>query len=195
MKQLAPVLVPTGPGSLISGRNRRNHFMTQNTDIVIFGIGCTLISDQGFGVSVVQSLDDNYTFPPAVKLVDGGLVGVALTGVIGSAKHLIVIDAIHNQGRAGTIYRLAGDAVLERLNKKNSVLQVEFLEALAHCQLLDNPPETVLLGIEPEDTETVACTLTPVLSAKVDAMVAHVLKELDRLSVDYCKKRELDECV
>lgn len=157
--------------------------------ISILGIGCALFADQGFGVRMIQELNDRFEFPGNVHLVDGGLVGVGLTGIIAQADHLIVIDAISNNGSPGDIYRLEGKKVLERLTARNNVQQVEFLEALAHCQVLDDPPETVLLGIEPEDTGTLACELTPVLKDKMEAVTALVLKELDRLGANYRRKR------
>ena len=117
--------------------------------ITILGIGCTLYADQGFGVSVIQALTDRYDFPDNVTLVDGGLVGVGLTGTIGQTDQLIAIDAICNGGTPGDIYRLDQEAILARLSGRHHIQHVEFLEALAHCQALDDPPQTVLLGIEP----------------------------------------------
>jgi hydrogenase maturation protease len=164
--------------------------------ITILGIGCALLADQGFGVSVVQALDARYQFPENVQLLDGGLLGVVLTGTIAQAHHLIVIDSIANCGRPGDIYRLEGQEIRQRLaRKKNPVYQVEFLEALVHCQALDAPPQTVLLAVEPADTQTLACELTPVLQDKIDPMVTLVLKELDRLGVSYgLKEMESSSC-
>ena len=76
--------------------------------ITILGVGCTLLADQGFGVGMIQSLNQRFEFPDHVHLVDGGLVGVGLTGIIAQADQLIVIDAIANGGRPGDIYRLEG---------------------------------------------------------------------------------------
>ena len=115
-------------------------------------------------------------------------MGVGLTGIIARADHLIAIDAIANNGKPGDIYRIEGQKILQRLNVKNHVQQVEFLEALAHCQALEGPPQTVLLGIEPDDTRTLACELTAVLQAKMEAMTVCVLNELDRLGGTYREK-------
>jgi hydrogenase maturation protease len=155
--------------------------------IIILGIGCTLYADQGFGVSVIHTLQERFQFPAHVTLVDGGLLGVGLTGTIGQADHLVAIDAISNGGKPGDIYRLEGQAIFKRLSGKNHVQHVEFLEALAHCQALDNPPQAVLLGIEPQDTQSVVCKLTPVLQDKMDAMIECIIKEMDRLGVGYKK--------
>mgnify|MGYP003564831166 CR=1 FL=1 len=156
--------------------------------ITVLGIGCTLYADQGFGVGVIQVLKDRYCFPENVNLVDGGLLGVGLTGTIGQADQLIAIDAICNGGNPGDLYRLDQNAILNRLAGKHHVQHVEFLEALAHCQALDDPPQAVLLGIEPEDTRSVVCELTSKLQDKMDDMIAMVLEELDGLSVSYKKK-------
>jgi hydrogenase maturation protease len=160
----------------------------KNEQITILGIGCTLYADQGFGVSVIEALKTNYEFPENIDLIDGGLLGVGLTGTIGQADRLIAIDAICNGGNPGDMYRLEGPQILARLTGKHHVQHVEFLEALAHCQALDQPPSAVLLAIEPEDTQSVACELTPGLQNKMDDMIACVLGELDRLSVGYKKK-------
>ena len=156
--------------------------------ITILGIGCTLYADQGFGVSLIEALRKRYDFAGHVSLVDGGLVGVSLTGTIARAAHLIAIDAIKNGGKTGEIYRLAGQKLFERLTGKNHVQHVEFLEALTHCQALDDPPQAILLGIEPRDTKSVVCELTPELNDKMDEMIDCVLKELDRLGASYRKK-------
>jgi hydrogenase maturation protease len=156
--------------------------------ITILGIGCTLYADQGFGVSIIEALKDQFAFPKHVDLVDGGLLGVALTGTIGRTDHLIAIDASSNGGPPGEIYRLKGRGILDRLAGRHHVQHVEFLEALAHCQALDDPPEAVLIGIEPQDTRSVVCALTPALENKMDDVIACVLKELDGLCVQYTRK-------
>ncbi len=166
-----------------------------NKTILVLGIGCTLFADQGFGVSVIKALEERYTFPEHVHLVDGGLVGVRMVGLIAQAAHLIVVDAICNDGRPSDMYRLEGRQVLERLNCRNNVQQIEFLEALAHCQVFENPPRPVLLGIEPQDTQAVSCELTPMLQAKIDEMIASVLAELEALNVSYYPKGKKMSCV
>jgi hydrogenase maturation protease len=163
--------------------------------ILIWGIGCTLLSDQGFGVSVIQDLDAHYVFDDPVELVDGGLVGVGLVGLLAGANHLIAIDAVRNNGVPGDFYRWEDETIFQRFKAKNHVQQVEFLEALAHVQALDHPPHSVLLGIEPEDTNHLACELTPCLAGSKKKMMDCVLAELDRIGATYrSKKKALQSC-
>ncbi len=156
---------------------------------MILGVGCTLYSDEGFGVQVVNKLEGLYEFPDNVSIVDGGVLGINLLGVISQPDHLIVVDAIRNKGKPGDLYRLEGDAIPERIRAKNSLHQVDFLEALTLCQALDKVPVTVILGVEPEDIETLGLELTPTTRSKVDPMIDMILAELKRLGGSYQKKR------
>jgi hydrogenase maturation protease len=159
------------------------------TEIMILGVGCILFSDEGFGVRVIETIQERYEFPDNVLVVDGGVLGINLLGVISKPDHLIVVDAIRNKGKPGDLYRLAGQAIPERIRAKNSLHQVDFLEALTLCQALDKVPETVIVGVEPQDIETMSIELTPTIRAKVDAVIDMVLTELDSLGVSYKKGR------
>jgi hydrogenase maturation protease len=157
-------------------------------EIMILGIGSILFSDDGFGIQVAQRIEKEYEFPDDVLVVDGGVLGINLLGVISKPKHLIVIDTMRNQGRPGDIYRIEGEAIPERIRAKNSLHQVDFLEALTLCQALDNVPKTVIIGVEPEDIQTLSLVLTPTVQAQVQPVIEMVLKELERLGVRYSKK-------
>ena len=152
--------------------------------VMILGVGNILFCDDGFGIRVLQKLEECYSFPEDVSLVDGGVLGLNLLGVISEADQLIVIDAIRNRGEPGDMYRLEGDAIPERVRAKNSLHQVDLLETLTLYQALDHVPDTVILGVEPEDIDTLSIQLTSVAEAMVDPMVEMVLAELDRLGVN-----------
>ena len=162
---------------------------TYSPEIMILGVGCTLYSDEGFGVRVIEAIEERYEFPDNVLVVDGGVLGINLLGIISKPNHLIVVDAIRNKGKPGDLYRLAGDAIPDRIRAKNSLHQVDFLEALTLCQALDKVPETVIVGVEPQDIDTLSIELTPTTQAKVDAVIDMVLIEMDRLGVSYKKGR------
>lgn len=160
---------------------------TTSDHIMILGVGCILYCDEGFGVRVIEAIQQEYAFPQNVSVVDGGVLGVNLLGVISSADQLIVVDAVRNGGKPGDLYRLAGKQIPERIRAKNSLHQVDFLEALTLCQALDKVPETVIIGVEPEDIETLSLEMTPVIKARIGKVIELVLAELDRLGVSYRK--------
>jgi hydrogenase maturation protease len=159
---------------------------------MILGIGSILFSDDGFGIRVAQKIEKEYRFPDNVLVVDGGVLGINLLGVISKPRHLIVVDTMRNRGRPGDIYRIEGAAIPERIRAKNSLHQVDFLEALTLCQALDHVPQTVIIGVEPEDIQTLSLVLTPALQARIEPVIQRVLSEIDRLGVTYSRKEPTD---
>jgi hydrogenase maturation protease len=163
--------------------------------IMILGVGNLLFTDEGVGVRVAEALQDRYEFPENVKVVDGGTLGMNLLGVVSEVDHLIVVDAVRNGGEPGTLYRLAGEEIPKRILAKNSLHQVDLLEALTCCQALDKVPETVILGVEPEDVTTLWIDITPRVRTRIGDLVDAVLKELTSLGGSYCLRKEGDSCV
>ncbi len=158
--------------------------------VLVLGIGNILLTDEGFGVRVIEKLFAAYEFPDNVSVLEGGVLGIHLLGTLSRADHLIVVDAVKNRQPPGTLYRLEKDELPERILMKNSLHQTDFLETLTLCQMIDKAPQTiVVLGAEPEDIQTHSVELTPVVAARVDEMVNRVLRELDRLGVTYDKRR------
>lgn len=157
----------------------------QTPQITVLGVGNILLSDEGVGVRVVERLSEQYAFPDHVQVLDGGVLGVRLMGIIGGTDVLIVVDAVKNEQPPGTLYRLADEQVPRRVLAKQSMHQMDLPEVLALCSAIDKNPRTIVLGVEPEDMTTMAVELTPTIAAKVDDLVAMVLVELDRLGVVY----------
>lgn len=151
--------------------------------IMIMGVGCKLLRDEGFGIHVIERLTSEYDFPENISVIDGGVLGMNLLGVISEADHLIVVDVIRNGEKPGTLYRLEGDEIPARIRAKNSLHQIDFLEALTLCQVFDKVPETVIIGVEPEDIVSYSIELTPTIAAKTDAMIDMVFKELQRFGI------------
>ncbi|MGA3086431.1 MAG: HyaD/HybD family hydrogenase maturation endopeptidase [Thermodesulfobacteriota bacterium] len=156
--------------------------------IMILGIGNILFSDEGFGIRVIEKLMDLYEFSGNISFVDGGVLGMNLLGIISEADHLIVVDVVRNGGKPGTMVRLEGDGIPARIRAKNSLHQVDFLEALTMCQVFDKVPQTVILGVEPQDIDTLKDELTPSVQAKVEPMIEVVLEEICRRGVT-CRKK------
>ena len=155
---------------------------------MILGVGNILFSDEGFGIRVVEEIERRFTFPENVSLVDGGVLGVSLLGIISEADRLIVVDVIRNQGVPGALYRLEGDAIPERIRAKNSLHQIDFLEALTLCQAMEKVPEAVILGVEPEDINTLSTELTETTQDRMEEIIQMVLGELGRLGITYREK-------
>ena len=163
--------------------------MTDMPHIMVLGIGNILLTDEGFGVRVIEKMQEMYDFPENVSLVDGGVLGMNLMAVISEADHLIVVDAIRGSGEPGTLYRIDNEDIPERIRAKNSLHQIDFLEAMTFCRYgLDKVPQAVIFGVEPQDIQTWGVELTPLIHSRMGDMMEKVLEELTRLGVHYQKK-------
>jgi hydrogenase maturation protease len=156
--------------------------------ITILGVGNILYRDEGVGIRAVERIERLYDFPDHIVPVDGGVLGVNLMGIIAQADKLIVIDAVYNGGRPGDLHRLVGDQIPKRIVAKNSLHQVDLLEALTLVNAIDKHPETVIVGIEPLDIETLDVELTPLIASRLDDLVAMALKEVEGFGGSYRPK-------
>ena len=104
-------------------------------DALVLGIGNVLWADEGFGVRVVEALHAAFAFPAGVSLVDGGTLGLGLYEVVGTARRVLVFDAIdfglppgRSASCAATTCRVGSDQALsasERLQRRPRAASVE----------------------------------------------------------------------
>ena len=158
-------------------------------NITILGVGCLLLTDEGFGYHVIKKMEKEYTFSDNITILDGGVLGINLLGLISEADYLIVIDIIRNNKEPGTMYRIDDEDIPNRIRAKNSLHQIDFLETMTLCRHgLDKAPKTVIFGVEPEDMKTCSVELTPTIQNRIDDIIENVLKELVKLGGTYSKK-------
>jgi hydrogenase maturation protease len=153
--------------------------------ILVLGIGNILWADEGFGVRVVQAMQQTYQFPASVCLMDGGTQGLALIPHVRGLDVLIILDAVDFQREPGTLVELRDAEVPAFLGaKKMSLHQVSFQEVLALCQLLGGCPERmVLVGVQPETLEDYGGSLSPVVKRQMPAAMGRVLAYLAEMGI------------
>ncbi|MGD9506439.1 MAG: hydrogenase expression/formation protein, partial [Syntrophobacteraceae bacterium] len=71
------------------------------------------------------------------------------------------------------------EALNARVTFKNSIHQLDMLETLAYAELLGNRPETVVIGVEPEDISPWGDELTAVIRSKMSELIDAVLNEIE----------------
>ena len=137
------------------------------------------MTDDGVGVRVVQCLASNYVFPAGVTVLDGGTLGLDLLPFLEGLEHLLIIDAMVTGGPPGTIARLTGDDIPIAFETKLSPHQMGLKDLLAVSLLQGNtPPETVLLGVQPESIQ-LGLDLSPSVEAQLQTLVEMSLRELE----------------
>lgn len=121
-------------------------------ETLILGIGNPLWADEGFGVRAVETLNAHYEFPPEVRVMDGGTMGLFLLPYVRSARNLLIFDAIDFGLAPATLRVIEGEDVPKYLGvKKMSMHQTGFQEVLASAQMFGQAPEKLaLVGVQPE---------------------------------------------
>jgi hydrogenase maturation protease len=149
-----------------------------NNRILVLGVGNILLRDEGVGVKAVVKLQSEYEFSDNVELMDGGTLGLSLLDPICKSDHLIVVDAVKYGHPPGTLYRFTAEDFERRVKYKNSLHQLDLVETLAFAELLEERPNAVVVGIEPEDISPWGMELTEIVQARLSDMCSKVLEEI-----------------
>lgn len=156
----------------------------ERADLLVLGLGNTLFGDDGLGIVAVERLRARYDWPENVQLVDGGTLGLQLLPVLEAAERAILIDAIRADAEPGTIVRLQGDAVANRLPQRLSPHEIGVADLLFGSRLLGHSPDPlVLLGIIPEKLDW-GVERSEVVDEQIDDLVGFVVKEARKLGFE-----------
>lgn len=154
--------------------------------IIVLGIGNILLTDEGFGVRVVEELIRRYCFPENVEIIDGGTMGYDLLRFLSGATKLIIIDAIKANSKPGTVYCFKDDEVKKYYRQKVSMHQLGIQEVLTMLEIIEKPiAETFVFGIEPASLD-MSAELSPIAAALVTEVLDKVAFQLNDWG--YCSK-------
>ncbi len=146
--------------------------------VLVLGIGNSLMSDDGFGIRVVEQLQRRYRFPDNVRVLDGGTLGLDLLPHLEGVEKLLIVDAVDMKSEPGTIFRLEGEEVPRAFANKLSVHQMGVQDLLAVAELQGYcPPELVFWGVQPASIE-MNMELSPQVVPAVDQVVEKIAGEL-----------------
>ncbi|HHH19440.1 MAG TPA: hydrogenase maturation protease, partial [Campylobacterales bacterium] len=139
--------------------------------IAIVGAGTIIFQDEGVGVYAARYLESNYDFIDDVTLVDGGVLGFKLMTYYQDYDKVLILDTITIDDEVGSIYNLPAEELLGLGSYKQTAHEVEIVEMLEICSLLEKMADVHIIGIVPEDIQSVNVGLTDTLKAKFDTFV------------------------
>ncbi|MFQ5685904.1 MAG: hydrogenase maturation protease [Candidatus Scalindua sp.] len=132
--------------------------MNKNNKVVIIGVGNLLLMDEGIGIHVINELE-RQKLPQNVEIYDGGTGGFKLTDLMHGAKMVVFIDAVDTGKAPGTITTFNPEDVRSIYQKKKySLHDTDLMEVIKMVELLDNPPEIEIVGVQPK---TINYGITP----------------------------------
>ncbi|MFQ5586783.1 MAG: hydrogenase maturation protease, partial [Thermodesulfobacteriota bacterium] len=79
--------------------------MSSDGRLLILGLGNLLMGDDGVGVHVINSFQQE-SLPDGVDIVDGGTGGLDLVDIISGYRRVIVVDAVRGENGSPSGVRL-----------------------------------------------------------------------------------------
>ena len=123
-----------------------------NRDVLVLGLGNTLLADDGVGVHVVRQLAGDPDTPPCLRTLDGGTLGFRLMDALTRSESVILVDAAQLRAPAGTLRLLDGHALADHVSRggRMSAHEAGLVDLLTLARLMGwIPTHLALLGIQP----------------------------------------------
>ncbi len=173
--------------------------MGAGADILVLGVGNTLLSDDGLGVRALELLEDTYRFPPEVTLIDGGTGGLTLVSAFEGKGLVIILDAVAiedldkidgGKPEVGQPIRIDGSLLKTLLSADavRSLHDIGMNDVLSISALGGKRAELILIGMLPEGIAP-GTELSAVVKDGLTAIVDMVLVELELAGVKVVKKQ------
>ena len=156
----------------------------------IVGAGTVIYQDEGIGVYAAKYIEKNFTFMDDVTLVDGGVLGFQLMTYYQDYDRVIILDTITMDDEVGSIYNLPSEELLGLGSYKQTAHEVEIIEMLEICSLLERMAEVNIIGIVPKDIQSVNIGLSDEMKAKFNDLLSAAVAEIERSGIKY--KRNTD---
>lgn len=145
---------------------------------LVVGVGNVLLKDEGIGVYAARWLESNYRFNPEVEIIDGATLGFRLMQYFQEYDKVLLIDVVSIKDTTGSLYRLPAEEMMGLGSYRQSAHEVEVVEMLEICSLLDKMADVVVFGIVPEDIDTMQFGLTDSMVEAFPALCDAVLTEI-----------------
>ncbi len=123
---------------------------------LVLGVGNTLLSDEGVGIHVIRSLQDQVPPSAGIEYLDGGTLSFTLAVAIEDADALIVVDAAQIKAVPGQLRVYEGEEMDRFLygNRRATVHEVGLTDLMSMAKLAGRWPERrALVAIQPENMD------------------------------------------
>ena len=162
---------------MISEEQMRGGVNTPPRNVLILGVGNLLLTDDGFGVHVINALK-NTVFPENITLLEAGTVSHQLIPMLREMDVLIVVDAVEAGDAPGSVFRFSPDDLQFKSEQKLSLHQISLIDVLHMAEMTGGKPKTVIIAVQPKDVSSWSLELTDEVKAVIPKVVELIFKEL-----------------
>ncbi len=166
-------------------------------DLIIIGVGNVLFKDEGIGVYAARYFQENFNVAPSIDIIDGATLGFTLMSYFQDYKRVIIVDTVSIDDKPASIYRLPAEEMMGLGSYRQTAHEVEIVEMLEICSLLDKIAEVVIIGVVPEDIKSVEIGISQSLKSAFPTLIDTIKNELISYSYDIeeIKKTTLEEII
>lgn len=157
---------------------------------IVIGVGNLLFKDEGVGILAAKYLEENYDFEGDIEIIDGGTLGFKLMTYFQDYDNVIILDTVSIEDKAGDIFRLPSDVLLGLGQYRKTAHEVEIVEMLEICSVLEKHAEVTIIGIIPEDIVSVKIGLTKTIEDKFMGLINQAIEDIEKLDIKVIKKSE-----
>ena len=150
--------------------------------VLVLGVGNLLLTDDGFGVHLINSLRET-ALPGNVMLLEAGTVSHQLIPLFRDIDHLIVIDVVQAGDAPGSLFRFSPDDLAFRSEQMFSLHQISLIDVLKMAELTGSKPKTIVIGVQPRDVSSWSLELSAELKAVLPRVRELVLEEIKNTGV------------
>jgi hydrogenase maturation protease len=150
--------------------------------VLILGVGNLLLKDDGFGVHLINALQDT-AFPQNVKVMEAGTVSHQLIPLLHEIDHLIVVDVVEANDTPGSVFRFSPDDMKFATEQQVSLHQISLVDVLHMAELTGKKPKTIIIGVQPKDVSSWSLELSDELKAVIPKVKDLVFEELKKIKV------------
>jgi hydrogenase maturation protease len=149
-------------------------------ELLILGIGNILLGDEGIGVHAARLLEGK-SFPPHIRVLDGGTGGFHLLSLFQQYKKLIMIDATLDGNLPGTV-RLIRPKYAADFPQTLSAHDIGLRDLVNSSALLGFLPEIELITVSISGDQPLSMDLSPEIQASLVTIEIMVNELIDRQS-------------
>lgn len=159
--------------------------MRPDGQVLVACVGNVLRSDDGIGPRIAEALEKQ-ELPANVHVMDFGIGGIHLVQQLlgNSYSALVVVDCADRGRPPGTVMVIDPEVLdvneLDHTEKYDYLADMHYTKperALALARGLGVLPEqTVLVGIQPQDAETLSQELTPLIEGAIEVAAGEILR-------------------
>ncbi|MCL2026473.1 MAG: hydrogenase maturation protease [Leptospirales bacterium] len=143
--------------------------------VLILGIGNLLQKDDGIGSHIIQHIvDADIKLPNGTEAIDGGTAGYDLIPLMKDREKIVIIDALKVNDAPGSVYRFSPKHLLSS-REIYSLHDLGVREIIKQLNLLGDDPEIEIIGIVPEDIETLEIGLSDSVRNSIPKAVEQIL--------------------